>query len=696
MFDLKKIINIPLVLVFIVFFSCIDKNKDFGFVSDAQLIAPIAYGSFNLGDIISGFNDDSIVHEGINNDLSFLYSHRKIAKFIFADFINFPDSIQFSNKKQLLGNFTLKPYTYYESITIGDLKERLPNHPLITELSVSETEIFPQIVIEEFDSEQLDFIINDFNFIHYGRFVSGYINCYLRNSFPTNCKATFQIFDANGSFVDEISYGTTNPLGQNTQATELRIIDLKGKKIYAPLSYKLISLILFETKQPVFIRSYDGLILSFELTDMIIDEGIFNPEDLNYQSPTEHVQININDTLKFKRALIESGFISVNLNRSFIPTGKLIIHFPKIYQNGVPLSLDIPLYSNKQTSIEFYVRDIEMLLSDDIHPFNNIEYYFEFVHNESEEELEFFSTDWFTYDLCLKDYIFKYFEGDFGNYKIDLSKEGFDINQKLFNDISGEIVGENPVMKLSFRNPFGFPVLFEMSIDAFNEIGESSALFINPNILPYPNDISEIPVESEIEFNSLNSSLREFLNLPPNGSINFNATIEINPKGLSAHDFSNFVFFYDSLEIDLFVEIPLLLSGEFFNFSDTIALQASKFDQLIETAEITFQTNNTIPIQIDLTVTPYDSFSKKITGDELFVTILEAAKVDEFGNVLEATHAENRLMIDSKAINSIKIANSLIINALFISPKDGKSPAKLKSEYGFDLNMILDVNPKYR
>jgi hypothetical protein len=148
---------------------------------------------------------------------------------------------------------------------------------------------------------------------------------------------------------------------------------------------------------------------------------------------------------------------------------------------------------------------------------------------------------------------------------------------------------------------------------------------------------------------------------------------------------------HDPFLIGLGFKVPILVKGVFFNFVDTISFSSGNILDLVKKAKLILRTKNEIPLQVNLSVTQFDSVSGKAIGNELFVTLLEAAKTDEFGNEIAQTDAENELVVEGEALINLKRSNSLLINAAFISPENGEKPAKLKSVYGFDLKMILDV-----
>ncbi|MDA3930289.1 MAG: hypothetical protein PF541_15170 [Prolixibacteraceae bacterium] len=680
------------VVIILVITSCIKKYQDFDIQSDTQLIAPVAYGSFQLGEIIDGFDDDSIFSLGAENELSFSYTDEKLVKLWFQDLFDFPTQIQIEKQTQQLGNIQLKSYSFRDSVTIGDLKDRLPDNQILRNLQLNQNTFFPEITLGEESVDQLKFEITNFNFLEYGKFVTGKMKCTFRNDFPTSCKVSFRMSDLNGDFIENIDFGASTENGLLPQQTEVIEIDLAGRLVNAPMFYTITSLHLESTQNQVYLQSKHGLRLNVDLSELIISEGVLFSEEFKYTGEIQQVKTQISDTLKFSKVGLQKGFLTINISKTFKPEGNILLHIPSIIDGNDYLKVSIPVKGNVNYTQKIDLSSYEIDLTNDLFDYNSLEFFYEFENTNQNTALELYSTDIITSSVNLSELKFNYIEGDFGNLKMDLSRNGIEVKPVLCDVIGGEVFGENPVLTLIFKNPVGIPILFEMQIDAYNLEGEKATLINDPFLLEYPNSLDEVPETSELEFNSSNSAILDFIKLPPNDSMNFMASIELNPPGIQAQN-TNFVSLIDPFQIALRFDVPLLLNGVFFNFTDTIPLDNSNLNELIETAEVIFRANNSIPLQVDLHVFPFDTLTATKTGEELYVTILDAAQIDDFGNVTDTTFSENSLFLSGDALDAISAANSLLLNVAFMSPNNGESPAKLKNEYGFDLKMILDIKP---
>ncbi|MFA9388611.1 MAG: hypothetical protein ACERKD_02305 [Prolixibacteraceae bacterium] len=684
------------VIIYVILFSlssCIGKYKDFSINSNAQIIAPLAYGSFNLGEILSAFNEDSVFNKDSLTELTFSYRDDKVAIINFNEIVELPSYIKLNSITQKLGLINFDGNSFRDSITVSILKSRLPENLLIQNITENKSGIFPDIQLGNGSSDLLHFQIKNFDLLQPVHFVSGELKVIIRNDFPGNCKALIELTDMGGRFIEYAEFGAGSANGLAPQEMEEIKIDLAGKEITAPLFYRIVAMDVFESVGSVYILPTNGIYLKGEFLGIQVDSGIFKSESFTYQSEPEQIQISIKDSIHITKLLVQSGNLNISLHKTFKPSGTLRLTIPSLHLNGLDFSIDIPLSESNESIVSADISGTELFLSNEKYSSNSIEFYLTYINVIEDQLLAFNSDDTFTSTIEFSDLVFSYVEGDFGNVKMDLSAQGIKIKKELWDLISGEIFGADPVLTLFFSNPVGVPVLFDMHIDAYNRKGETVTLSNTPYILPYPKSIDNAPMKSELEFNSSNSTIFEFMKLPPNDSMNFVASVELNPPGYINNEQDNFVDLNNPFQIGLEFKVPILLSGVFFNYTDTIFIANSNLDQLIESAELIFETNNSIPMQIDLSLTPFDTIQGVVTGEELYVTLLDAAEVDEFGNVLNATHARNSMMLSPEALHSIVLSNSLLLHVSFLSPNDGTSPAMLKNEYGFDVRVVVDANP---
>ncbi|MBP7506215.1 MAG: hypothetical protein KA807_00215 [Prolixibacteraceae bacterium] len=685
---LKNIILISIIVV--LFNSCLDKYNDFEMKTDTQLIAPVAFGSFTLGDILSNFTEDSLFQTGNENELVFKFREDEVLELTVNDFFSLPSAIPVVESSETLGLISLKDSTYYELINLKELIDRVKISDEVSNFSDGERHIFPDAQIGAEYSALLTWEIADFNFIREADFNTGNIDFSLKNNFPANCEVEFQVFDNEMNVIQILEFGKKSPGGLNPGESEKYSFSLANKSVKAPIYYKITKLHFFETPDEVIIEMNNGFEITVELTDVLLDQGVFDSFDFKYSSGIKQINMQIADQVEISKAIIESGEILFNIHKRFEPGGILTINLLNLQKDGKPVSFSVELDKSGVIDKVIDISGCELLMAGQNNQLNHFEYFFEYK-NEDEEFIKLRSTDSYEYSIVLRGMRFSFIEGYFGNRDVDFSHKGFKFNQEIWNKIQGEVFSNDPVFKVLLTNPIGIPVESNINIKASNTKGQSVDISHKDYLIEYPLNKEESPKYSELEFNSSNSNILDFIKLPPDDSIIFSVGMIFNPNGKPDNKHLNFVSPDDIFRIGMEFEVPILVKGGFFTFYDTLLFSAANMLEKVKRAEMIFRARNDMPLQINLSVIPFDTLTKTTTGRELFVKVLDAAQTDEFGNVTSETVSENKMVIEGVDIENLKKSNSFLLEATILSPSDGEKPAKLKYENGFDLKIILDV-----
>jgi hypothetical protein len=679
-------------LLFIGLTSCLSRYNNFDVEGNTQVIVPLAHGSFVLGSILNNFNKDSIFQYGSENELIISYKEDGIERLYISDLISIPRSLILAQGTKTLDEISLEDTTYYKLISLGELVEKLAGNKDVPDFIAGEKVIFPEINLGKEVSMFLTWKIADIGFIKKVTFKDGEIQCSITNNFPTTCNMQVMLFDSAGNIIDLMSFNGDSGNGMLPGQTQVETKNLGGLTIKPPLYFNISSLNFSESTDSLVIDMERGFDMSITLHSMKIKDGNIRSDHLKYVSSPQQINVDLADSAELKKVLFETATMDITFLKYFNPSGSLSLNFPGLKKNGIPVSFNIPVTGNDPISNNYNLEGTELTLANSITDFNSLEYYFEFK-SVVENFVDVNSSDRFEYYIDLQNLTFSYIEGYFGKRKIDISKTNLYLNQEIWEKYHGEIMGNDAKLTLYFNNPFGIPINSTMGIEAFNQKGDSVG-FSYPNFaLPYPENKTDKSVLSEINFTDENSKIDDLINLPPNGPLNINATIELNPNGRPLSNKLNFVNTHDPFEISIGLTVPVLIKGFLFNYIDTLVLPNLNILDRIKKAELIFRTINNVPLQVKLTVVPYDTVTHTKLGDDLFVNILDAAKTDDIGNAISPTETENKLILEEKDLNNLKKSNRLIINAAFISPENGTKPAKLKNDDGFDIKIILNVSP---
>lgn len=151
---------------------------------------------------------------------------------------------------------------------------------------------------------------------------------------------------------------------------------------------------------------------------------------------------------------------------------------------------------------------------------------------------------------------------------------------------------------------------------------------------------------------------------------------------------------------DLFygIEEPKELNintGAFFHIVDTIPFQNPALIKNIDVADLIFRANNLMPFQVDLKIIPFDTLSNSSVGDVIYITIVEAAEYNENALSLNPVLSEYTLTLDEGLMETMKLANGLLLDATFIWPYENVVTSIIDNLYemnAFNIKIIVNVS----
>lgn len=670
--------------------SCIDSYRGLGVKTDAECVVPVAFGHFRIGEVIDNFDTDSVLRSNDDSEFSFVFKEDSIAQLTIAELLELPASIELKEQSFKLGDIDVEPRVYKEHVSIDDLKRMLTSNTIIQDLPIDGSIYFPNIEFLETEDENMAFQIEEFDFMKQGHFSKGEIKVTFKNSFPTNCKLSLILFDENNSFKETLNFGFSTDDGVAPNETEVQSVFLKNKTIDGAIGYKVNFMSLSESSGLVNIQREQGMDFDFEMLNMSVYDGLFKSVDFSYESPIQYFDVELEENIELTSIAMNSGTLDLKLTKDFDFTGNVVVTIPSIQRNGKDLTLDIELGDNIVTDVFLDLTDTDVILNK-LQGRNTLAYKISIANTSATEYVQLTAVDEISFEGAFKNYNIDCVEGDFGTHNFDVEFESIDLYKEFVEIISGEVFGDEPKLNIFFTNPIGIPFEFELVIDAYSRSGDSVRVVKEPFVLDYPKSIDDQPVHSSILFDTQNSTLKDFVTLPPDSFINFYAKATMNPYSEGHNE--NFLLMNEPVSIGVEFEVPILLKGKIFNYIDTIALSTIDLDESVEDARLIFQSQNTVPLQVDFNVQAFDSLSGNVLGEEMFVTILGAALTDPFGNVIDTTFSENVLDVDVTNIDALSNANSLIVRASFMSPESGTNPAKLSDDQSFDVKVVLDVKP---
>lgn len=288
---------------------------------------------------------------------------------------------------------------------------------------------------------------------------------------------------------------------------------------------------------------------------------------------------------------------------------------------------------------------------------------------------------------------YSYAEGYLGNQLYEVGRDTIFID--FFNNwISGNIFFEEPALRLTAFNSFGFPLDAKLnSIDILtidNNVLPLQSQFITDGIeVNYPsfNQIGET-ITTVFDFNNSNSNIQQLLSAKPI-AIDYNLDGESNPE----IDTTILGFMTDTsfFKVQMEAELPIYGAAMDFEVQDTIELDLREYEDSAASAEFKIISKNNLPVSVNLQL--YFSDGNTVF-DSLFVpaqNILESAIVDANGYVTSASEKTTFAPIDETRFKHLTQATKMIFKTTFNTYNNGNTPVRVLAGQNVDLRVGMKV-----
>lgn len=155
------------------------------------------------------------------------------------------------------------------------------------------------------------------------------------------------------------------------------------------------------------------------------------------------------------------------------------------------------------------------------------------------------------------DYDFSRIEGKiFKADGIDIKEDSFDMDIDFLNDIGGNFKFADPKLELVIRNKgIGLPVSVDMVFEGQDKDENKGTLELNEPLIFGGNPSNDVVKTIPKEINKDNSTIVDFLSLPPQGNIYYSGKVNLNPEGAV-----NVIYKDGSMDMDVNISIPLSLT----------------------------------------------------------------------------------------------------------------------------------------
>lgn len=397
---------------------------------------------------------------------------------------------------------------------------------------------------------------------------------------------------------------------------------------------------------------------------------------------------------------LKTGILHIDVISTIKHMGKLYITSDQIKMGHQNYS-DTIIISDLSGSFEEHTTQIldgtTLWLDNQSDPdtaFLELKFHLELIHSGN----DILSGEQVKVDMNFTDLEYQYIFGYLGDYDtLLIDHDTLDIS--LFEgEIEGYIDLANPEFNLYIDNSFGLPFGFELvglksysnRSDITTDITFSPGY--NPFILQAPDlDQVGVSIPTIISINKDISNIDEVANTDLSYFV-YSVMVITNPEGEVS---SNFILDSSRISVEYEMVLPMNLRAENFGLKDTVDFDLEEIipeedsDFEIESLQIRLETDNGMPVDINLLVTLTDSAYNVL--DSLFTeenkNILPSGILDANGVVIAPTHNEIILDFPSDRIDLIRKTKYVNVNGSFETTNEGQTYVKFYSYYNVDFKL---------
>lgn len=583
---------------------------------------------------------------------------------------------QISHEQEFsLGKLEMEPFGFDNELRMIDILSYLEQSVQDTLLKYDgQQTYFPPFTLLEptnLDSEPIE------NFINL-TFSDGKIVVSTTNNLPVSLlDINFQLIDKHSqNIIAEINIDELTGGSQFFDTTNIAGLTLGNE-----FTYKINTLSsLGSYPEMVDIDLSKGFGFSFEANDLNIVSGQAKiPEQLIYSS-NEMIDFGL-DPEKLKHIQFSSGNFVYMLYSEMNFDINVDMKLPSSSIGGqIPQSIfDIPSYgevlksldiSNMRVDLSTYPnQDYNIMpigLTLRIMPTDNI--------------IAFDSSDKIHGVFGLEEMKLYYADGYLGQQQVQISKDTLDINFDFLSKLEGEIILEDPSIKINYNNSIGVPMNIHAEFNGNSESGQSQTLIVEEMNIYSPLQPGD-SVQESIIIDKNNSTIVDFFSIQPNQII-YSGNVLLNPMG---EDF-NFVESTSNLNAGVELKIPLILRATHLTFVDTLGFTVSNENFPVESGAIKLNVQNGFPFEFKMSMILADSITGEIL-DRLTFDDIPSAEVDADGIVSSKTPSEILVDFSPEFLDNMKLANSIYLEAVTSSFGQGQTPVVLCSDYDIDVTI---------
>lgn len=395
------------------------------------------------------------------------------------------------------------------------------------------------------------------------------------------------------------------------------------------------------------------------------------------------VPIKLQNNIKLKKATLTDGTIFFSYKSYHTQNVMVTITIPELIKDGKPWQLTRNLIYGGTVPVSDFILPQSLVGWKLDLPGDSLHIRYEAIKADGKRDTLS------QVAMLVQNLKFSYVEGYFGYEEFPVKRDTIELNIYK-NLLGGELYFDDPRVRISLINSFGFPLRAKVNIAKFR--GKNGQLYdlespfvTNGFDFNYPslNEVGKT-VLTAFDFDKTNSNIADIINSSP-VYLDYQIDAVANPDS----DPNNIGFMTDSSKfiVNVSVDLPIKGRAKDFKIEDNFDVDFGKLDGFKE-AEFKVVAINTMPV--DMEVQMYFVNSSGTTLDSLFNKerlLVEAAPVDGNGEVNGVKKVESYITVSPAQLDAIRSSTKVLLRAFLTSAQNGNVPVNIKSTQGLDVKM---------
>ncbi|MEZ5173029.1 MAG: hypothetical protein R2850_05900 [Bacteroidia bacterium] len=438
------------------------------------------------------------------------------------------------------------------------------------------------------------------------------------------------------------------------------------------------------------------------ITDQLqLPVNLVLPAGFEVADISQQIKFSYRD-VKLTEALIEEGFVELNIYNYL--EDKVIFEYtiPKATFNGMPLAvsgLSVEAHDGNDPGFYQYVSSLQGyhldLRGDDLLHFNRIRYLFNALLNPDGLGSPVTANEAFVRYRNRFYGIKPYFaRGYLGQSQFHFSG-GSDLS--FMRNISGIIELEDISLHVSIENSIGAD--FSIRLNSVSGIRDGNSVSLNHEIIG--NDLAfaraqhigymnlpYTPYSREFDFNQSTSNIKPFVEFLPQ-RIEYDIDAQLNPLG-NVSSGNDFAYSSSNVRLKSVLEMPLKFRAENLSFKDTVKFEGINPVDVadIGDGELRVFAHNGFPMDMKVELTWLDT-NLNVLGSNLIDQVIAAAPVDNELKVISSQKTILNVPVTNQLKSTLENCRFIAIKAVF-DTKPQMELLPIYPEYQLKLQVIGD------